>query len=222
MLKIHVFFKQLFCLLALAAMLTAANPAAAENKMLDGDYTYDILRNGTQIGTYSFHVTNRDDMSTTVQATMNIEAKVLFLTAYKADHQRVEEYLKGALQKIHGEAKFNGKDYAFTYDAKLDQVDRNGEIEQLKYPVVTLSPFKPRNTEGKFIGLSEKGKTHEAYFEDNGIVKKKSGIKLHPFHELAFIGDVRRDLWYTPEGILDSLSYDKDGATITFKRRAKN
>ena len=232
MLKIYAFFQQsfysgrktrLFLSAILAALVTLAwpNAAFAAPATQDGQYVYDIMRNGTQIGTYSFDVSTQEK-STTIRANMNIEAKVLFLTAYKADHRRTEVRVNGALQSMEGDALFNGKSYTFSYDAAQNLLVQNDKEQVLAHPAVTLTPFLPNALEGKFVGISEKGIPHEAGFIDHGMVKKKSGIKLKPFREIIFTGDVRRDLWYTPEGVLESLSYDKDGATITFKLRQPN
>lgn len=218
MLKIHVFFKHLLCVATVGTALATANTAAAESLMQDGYYSYDIMRNGTQIGSYTFDVSTTDDV-TTINARMGIEVKVLFLTAYKADHQRTEKYLKGKLLSMKGDAVFNSKNYEFSFDASTNTLVHNGDEQVLDQSAVTLTPFIPKSLESAVTGISEKGKPYQAHFEDNGTVKKKSGIKLKPFREIVLMGEARRDLWYTPEGVLDSLSYDKDGATITFKRQ---
>ena len=225
--KIYAFFSQipaisvltLLCLFSFGASTAVASDYSHLDG-LSGDYTYNIMRNGTQIGTYSFNVKNVDD-TMTIHVKMDILAKVLFLTAYEATHQRTEKYVNGVLESIQGEANFNGKEYAFSYDAENNAITLNDNEEVIEGTPVTLTPFIPK-LKGQFVGLSEKGKTYPAALIDHGTVKKKSGLKLKPYHHITFDSDVKRDLWYTPEGILDSLAYKKDGATITFERQTES
>lgn len=219
--KIYAFFKETLAPKALwlpvggfALLIVATMGAQAKEPNF---YDYDILRNGKQIGFYHFEISNRGDTST-IKAKMEIEVKLLFVTAYKATHKRVEAYQGDALKLIEGDSMYNGKNYTFTYKAREGQLTRNGETEKLDLPVLTLTPFAPDLTKN-YATLSEKGKTHPAHFEDLGMVNRKDGLKLKPFRHVKLVGEVDRELWFTPEGILDSLSYQKDGATISFKRR---
>ena len=222
MLKIYAFFNKVrprlkvcFAIYAVCAvsilLSTAAFAAQTET------YTYNILREGKQIGAYHFEV-SKDGPNMTINATMDIEAKILFLTAYKARHTRTETYQNNTLQHIESKATYNGEGYAFSYDAQTGVLIRNGEKTQLENPVVTLTPFA-HSFKGQYTNLTEKGKPTLATFSDKGIVKKKAGIKLKPFRHIQMNDGTLRDLWFTPEGVLDSLSYEKDRATISFQRR---
>lgn len=223
MLKIYAFFNVMPIFKArfaagafLAASLFLSVPSFV-NAQDTETFTYNILREGKQIGLYRFEVL-KNNQKMTINATMDIEVKVLFLTAYKARHTRVENYENAVLQTVEGSANYNDKPYTFNYNAKTGLLVHNGEETHLQNLVVMLTPYIPK-FEKQSINLTEKGKPSLATFTDKGIVKKKAGIKLKPFRHIQMNDGTVRDLFFTPEGILETLSYEKDRATISFVRR---
>ena len=221
MFKIHAFFAPVTIALFIMALFTINSEASfAEDapKYAAGEYAYNVMRNGTQIGTYVFDVQHQDDM-VVMDVKMDIEVKLLFASVYNAHFKGKKFYKNGELVKARGEGDFNGKVSEFKYDSSTSTLVRNGDKSHIEHEVVMLKPFMPHDIKGTYVGLSEKGKHYKSHFDDHGMVKKKSGIKFKKFHKLSFTSDIKRDLFYTPEGILHSLSYEKDGDDITFERQ---
>ena len=96
----HIFSNVLFLLIFLINLSVQAFPIP-ENKKA----TYDIWRKNKVIGTYEILFFEKDDILN-IETNIDIEVKILFITAYKFSHQSKEIWKAGKFIKIEGYSDF--------------------------------------------------------------------------------------------------------------------
>ena len=71
----------------------------------DGEVKFDIIRKNKVIGSHEIKFIENDDILL-VETNINIEVKILFITAYKFEHQSTETWDKGNFIKIEAHSDF--------------------------------------------------------------------------------------------------------------------
>lgn len=181
-------------------------------------YHYRIFRNDKPIGTYDFRIT-RNGSETEIHAAMEIEVKVLFITAYRAHHERVETWESGELQSLEGESDYNGDIYELAMSRREDEaiLRVNGETHKLEGSLHTFSPILKEDWEEGIL-LTEKGRRYSVSRKPLGKKEHKIGGKSLVLEGYHLSGDVDRVVWYDRNGILTLAAYEKKGNDIRFSR----
>src|SRR6267142_4253779 len=100
------------CLLVVGLLLPAAANAAItvpDGFPPAGTITYDVWREGSQIGTHTVEFT-RDGDKLTVHTKIRIEVKLLFVTVYRFAHDAEEDWVDGKLMRFAAKTDDNGTD----------------------------------------------------------------------------------------------------------------
>lgn len=206
MMRFLLFFT--FCLLCTGVVARAA----------DYNAHYSIYRNDEKIGHYHFDVREKAEKKH-VSVKMNIEASLLFLPVYGARHERTEIWHNDRLLELKGSSNYNDQLYDVSLEAESGQkykLSVNGEEEELEAFVMTLTPWLIVGWEEAVL-LTEKGKTKTVKTNLEGLELIGPEDKQQKAFHYALSGDITRDLWYSSQGRLLKLSYEKDGAVIRFE-----
>src|SRR3981081_3562651 len=84
---------------------TAAPPPGATQPAAE-TLEFAIMRNGEQIGTHKIEL-RRTGKNTSVNVAINIEVKILFVTAYRFQHLATERWVNGRLFALNCETDDN-------------------------------------------------------------------------------------------------------------------
>ena len=94
-----------------AALLVAASPANAQTLPPDGQVEYAIMRSGDQIGSHRL-VFRRDGERLTVDISLNVQVRVLGITAYRFTQSATETWRGGRLVSLDSSGNDDGTPYA--------------------------------------------------------------------------------------------------------------
>jgi len=199
----------------------AQEPGASGKANEAGTLSYDVLREGTRIGRYEFEIAGDPGETVSLTSRMNVAVDALFVTVYRASHDRVERWRDGRLREAEGRSNYNGKRYNFALDcgAEKCRLTVNGETKAVGPPVVSFVPWSLDSLR-EFTLLTEKGKLRRVTSHFVGRERITVGGQAVTSEHYRITGDVERDLWYGPEGTLLRLRYDRSGADMEIVLRS--
>jgi hypothetical protein len=214
----------LICAAALSAGL--ADRALADVAPGDGKTrkVFDILRNGTPIGTNTIEIDRQDD-TTTVKIATNIAVTVMFIEAYRYEHTCTEIWKAGQLVSFSSRTNDNGTKHAIEVTPKQDKlsIEVNGKRSEVPKTVAPASLwtkavinqpelFEPAN--GKRLQVKVKDLGEEAV-SVNGVTRKARHYKLTDKSGKNF----ERDLWFEGDTLVRMKLVGSDQSTILSELR---
>lgn len=181
-------------------------------------FDYSIRRDGYRIGSYRFEVETRGEQRT-VRVEMNVAVKILFVTVYRASHERRDLWLGDVLQSSEGTATYNGKRYqvGYRHDNGRGLLRVNTEEHELPGAVITLVPWRPA-APGSALMLNEKGRPDEVAltFEKKETLQLSNRAVSADKYRLA--GRKPREVWYDADGTLVLARYENRGEMVDVVR----
>lgn len=181
------------------------------------DAVYQINRNGQDIGHFSFAIKG-DDNRRDMDVKMSIKVKFLFITVYRATHQRHDIWEHNQLISSVGESQYNRDDYTLKLSrpAANYRWEVNGQAQELPGAVFTFVPWL-MDVSGPLTLLSEKGKAEPATFRFVGPETIQLADKPYEARKFELAGKQSRELWYDQAGCLLRVRYQMGGATIEIR-----
>ncbi|HVZ03052.1 MAG TPA: DUF6134 family protein [Dongiaceae bacterium] len=202
-------------LLAATAPLATAQDAAWPGK--PGRYVFDVIRNGSSIGTQVVEIKQQGDVLTaTTEST--IAVKILGLVVYRMHQMLTETYQAGRLVAVRGETvDGDGKRLA---DLKREG-DRwagayNKDARAFDCADCTATPMWNIASTGatNMIEASE-GRLRRVRIVDKGIETLDLPEGKVEAHHFAVEGDIQRDVWYDAAGnLVAAAQLGRDGSKI--------
>ena len=127
---------------AVAGALLVAATAAAQTPA--GTMRFAIMRNGEQIGTYAVEI-SRAGSETDVRITTDLAVKVLFITAYRLQHNATERWVNGQLVGFSSTTDNNGTRHkvSATLGASGLEVEADGKTSLVDKSMVPASLWNP-------------------------------------------------------------------------------
>ena len=206
-------------MLALMFVFAVSPLHALDRGQADEVYEYAIKRNGDRIGTYTFRIDERENV-TNLSVKMRVEVRFLGFRVYSLFHRREDVWRDDTLIRSKGETTYKGE----TYGIRVSREDQDfrlvvdGERQTIDLPLKTFVPWLLEQ-EGKTTLLTEKGNLRHI----NRHFKKKERIAVDgesmPARRFLYTGDLERRAWYDRDGWLLVMKYEKDGATIRIERQ---
>lgn len=198
-----------------AAMLLLSGSAAAQQNMV-----FDVLRDGEKIGEHRVDFEHEEDcLKVSVETAMAV--RFAFVTVFRYDHKRVERWRGGALDSLAGMTNDDGEEYEVSIVQREGAYSRtvNGIDEEISGPVAVDSLWSlDRLTAGKLFAT-----TSDAVYQVRSDMLGKETIDLSgaPIEAVRYrlSGQLSRDLWYGPDGMLAHLRYEDDGYVFEYVRR---
>lgn len=199
----------------LAAMLLLSGPAAAQQTLV-----FDVLRDGEKIGEHRVDFEHEEDcLKVSVETDMAV--RFAFVTLFRYDHKRVERWRDGALDSLAGMTNDDGEEYEVSIVQREGTYSRtvNGIDEEIAGPVAVDSLWsKDQLTAGKLFAT-----TSDKVYRVRSDMLGKETIDLggNPVEAVRYrlSGQLSRDLWYGPDGMLAQLRYEDDGYVFEYVRQ---
>jgi hypothetical protein len=201
-----------FALLALPLCPAAAEipPAATKTHQ-----SYDIIRQGDTIGVNTVDVERRGD-TVQVKIGTKILVKVMFIEAYRFDHDSTETWKSGQLVGFQSETNENGTKHKVLVTPKADKLDILADGKHIDAPL-TLRPasFWDKSFDAqKELFDPKNGKRLAVQIKDMGDDK----IAVHGAQRQArhykISGDMQRDVWFDGDTLLRLKLVGSDNSII--------
>lgn len=195
--------------LLLAVFVTG--PAAAAETV-----TFDIYKDGDSIGQEVYTFDQGPDGQLTVDVAARTDVQVLFLQ-FHYDHQRTEVWQGGELKSMTAQTDDDGTPHQMALaregDAWRVQVDGGQRTERPDALPLTL--WTPKVLEASRVLSVIDGEPWDVTVEKVGPdpVRGRDAVRWR------MTGGVTRDLWYSPQGELLKIGFERQGYDITYVRR---
>jgi hypothetical protein len=212
------------CLLVLGLLLPGAAKAAVpvpDGFPPAGTITYDVWREGSKIGTHSVDFL-RDGDKLTVRTKIRIEVKLLFITIYRFEHDAQEDWVAGKLMRFAAKTDDNGTDRDVLLERTGEELRGHYNAEQAMLPgdIIPGSLWNPATVDQSQLIEPTKGRAKAVTIIDRGMETVQVGSQSIEAHHYSITGDLRREVWYGPDGEVVQAGYRvKDGSLLTFKLR---
>ena len=202
--------------LVLGLVLSATAAIAAEAP--SGTFLYGIHHEEYgDIGAHkvSFSRSGEDLM---VEVENRISVKVLFITAYRFEADRVEIWRDGRLISYKSETYDDGDDYGVFAEAKGGKLMIDAGHGRVEAPgdVVPTHPWNMALTERSLLMDTKTGALLEVTVAEAGEETIEAGGEQVEARKFVISGDLEREVWYGPGDRWLQMRFDKDGAEITF------
>jgi hypothetical protein len=198
---------------ALAVAATAAAPAPAET------LRFAIMRNGDQIGTHAIEI-NRKGVETSVRITTDLAVKVLFVTAYRLQHDATERWVNGPLVAFDSTTDNNGTRHkvSVTRSTAGLQVEADGKTSRLDQNALPASLWNPELMRRKMALDPQDGQADPIAVTDDGMENLSFGTRMVKAHHYGIKGRYTQDVWYDErERLVQIKLIASDGSEISYK-----
>ncbi|MHB8886130.1 MAG: DUF6134 family protein [Methylovirgula sp.] len=184
--------------LLLSFFFLAIEPALAQTppEPIVMHRVFDITRNGNKIGTDTIEIDKNGD-TTTVKSTTHISVVIMFVEAYRFEHEAVETWNAGQFVSYVSHTNDNGKKHSINATLAGDKFDltADGKLQELPQVVLPASFWN-----NDFIGQTQlfdtaTGKILAVKVQDMGldpIVQQGATIQTERY---KISGDLKRDIW---------------------------
>jgi hypothetical protein len=206
--------------LSLAALLVSPAFAGSGAPQKHVHRVFDIMREGSKIGTDTFDISRQGD-ATSVKVNTHIIVKVAFITAYRYDHSEAGTWKGTQLVSFKSKTDDNGKDHtvaatqsegkiALDVDGTSTTAPKSTQPASLWGAEVSKQKqiFDPANGKRMAVGVQDLG---DETVEVNGVPRQLNHVKL--------TGAFPRDLWFDEDGLVKMELRGSDNSQITSQLR---
>jgi hypothetical protein len=178
-----------------------------------------IMREGQQIGTVTMNI-EHNGTDTVVDSAVNVEVKVLGITAYRYENKANERWSDGHLTALTSQTDDNGKKHKVTLalrDKKLVG-DADGKSLSLAPDTFPGSIWNPKLISQTVIMNTADGTLKKISVDDRGMENMTVQGRQIKAHHYAMKGQWQQDLWYDDAQHLVGLEFKgTDGSVITYR-----
>jgi len=190
---------------ALALLTLPLYPAAAElpPAPTKTHQTYDIIREGTKIGTNSVDVERRGD-ATQVKVSTKILVKVMLVEVYRFNQEATESWKGGRLVAFTSKTDDNGTNHNVSVTSGADKLDLVADGHHSDAPL-TLRPAslwdKGFSAQTELFDTAN-GKRMAIKTKDLGDEKIVANGVAHSTRHYKISGDFNRDVWFDGDTLI--------------------
>lgn len=207
-------------MLALAALPMAAAVHAGPIPPT-GRIVFDVLRNGSPIGTHALTF-RRDGDVTEVEVAIDLAVRILGITVYRYTHRNTERWQGEQLLSLASTTNRNGTPFQV-------QARRNGGVIEVESSeagryaappdLVTTSYWHPGFIQSRKLD-TQGGKMLQVTITDRGEETIKAVGADIVARRWSIAGDLALDIWYDRAGAWSKLRFAaEDGSVIEYVRR---
>lgn len=188
------------------AIIGLASPVLAATPPKGGRLSFDVIRNGSDIGQHVFTFTgSSSDFEVDVSTDIAVRIPLIRTKVYSYE-QKSEEQWKGG-QLVH----------------VTSRTDNDGKKNSIDQPVDHLLPGSLWSadtvTASKLVNTID-GSTMRVQVADMGTETISASGASIPAHHYRITGDLSRDVWYDGRGYLAQLALTADdGSKVTYVRK---
>jgi hypothetical protein len=197
---------------ALAGAATVPAPTPAET------LRFAIMRNGEQIGTHAIEI-SRTGPETNVRITTDLSVKVLFITAYRLQHNATERWVNGQLVAFDSTTDNNGVRHkvSATRGTSGLEVQADGKTRRVDQNALPASLWNPELIRRKTAFDTQDGQVDPISVTDNGMEDLSFGAHVLKAHHYEVKGRYSHDIWYDERGRLVQVKLiGSDGSVISY------
>ena len=208
-------------LTALVAMLMLAVAGQTEAAPAPGTYTYTVKHpDHGDIGTYTNTIRPNGD-ATVVDTTVRIQVKLAFVSVFRLEADRREEWKGGRLVSYSSVTRKNGDEIRVTGRAEGDKFVIEGPKGRVAAPgnVVPTNPWSLDITKADTVMATESGTVFGARLAGRNEANLPIGDQQIRTRHFEVVADTNYDLWFDPEGRVVQFATREDGKTISFVLR---
>ena len=201
----------------LLAFTTAATPET-EGVPEDGILSFDIVRNGSSIGTHTYRF-DQYDGRTEVRIKTEIDYRLLLIPIYRFEHESHEVWENGRLSLLESNTNENGtpvKLEVFRDEDLLMVMGEDGELH-VDREIIPASLWNRMMLERNetLTTISGNLKRFEVTYVGQEDVKIRG--TMSPAQPFRLSGEFERDLWYDANDILVRVQFEaSDGSTVAY------
>jgi hypothetical protein len=182
--------------------------------------TFDILREGSKIGTVVEELEKQGDM-TTVKFKTHISVVVMFIEAYHVDHASSETWNGNQLVSFKSQKDENGKKHSVSATVVGDKIDleADGKHSELPRTAIPSSMWSRAFVSATQMFDDGDGKRLVIKVSDLGDENLEVKGAKHQVRHYQISGDFKRDLWFEGDTLLRLKLTGSDGSKITSELR---
>lgn len=210
----------IFAVLALSAQIFAAASAHAAVPK-NGHLDFTVLRNGEKIGRHdmSFSV---DGDALKVDIKTDIAVKVLFVTAYRFEHEGHEIWQNGRLVRLWSQTNDDGKHH--TLDATATDVALavvgDGNRTDAPVGIIPASLWNEGILSGGTVLNTLDGQPMAVQIQNMGQEAVDVRGKSTPANHFVVTGGLERELWFDAQNVLVKVRFKgEDSSDIEYVLR---
>jgi hypothetical protein len=207
----------------LATLLWHIMPAAAQPGPPEGTVEYAIMRNGDQIGTHRI-VFRRDGDRLMVELAVNVQVRVLGITAYRFTQTGSEVWRNGRLIALESSGDNDGTAYALRVREADGGLVAESRGRSVRFPADTIPTdvWNPLQLQRSVLLNSLEGTALRASTRDLGERSFTVGGRTVATRGtyLDATSDYQRSLWFDASGRLIHLEqHGRDGSLVEYVLR---
>jgi hypothetical protein len=177
--------------------------------------SYDIIREGTKIGTNVVDVERRGD-ATSVKISTKISVKIMYVEAYRFNHEATESWKGGQLVAYSSRTDDNGTDHNVSVTPSANKLDILADGTHIDAPL-TLRPAslwdKSFNAQTQLFDTAT-GKLMAIKTKDLGDEKITANGVVHDTRHYRISGDFNRDVWFEGDTLVRLKLQGSDHSNI--------
>lgn len=210
--------------MAAAVFLSFGEAAHAAAIPTSGELDFTVLRDGDKVGTETLHFAKQAGGAMDVDIKTNVEVSMMFVTVYRFEQRSHEHWNGNRLASLTSTTNDDGTkhDLTVTTDGDGLKVADNGVAKQLPTDLLPASLWNDGIVAAPQATLLNTldGTAMKVKVADLGTETVDVGSGQVTAHHYALSGDLKREVWYDPQGVLVKVRFAaKDGSDIQYVLR---
>ncbi len=190
------------------------SPVFAATLPSGGVLDFTVVRKGKDIGRHLMTFDKKDNQ-VDVSIETRVKVKVLMITAYHFDHSAKETWKNGKLTTMKSSTDDNGKKHRMkvTMQGTKLFMEADGTGRPVPVDIIPASLWNKTMVEQASVLNTLDGRTMKINVENAGEeILTVRGAEIKTDH-YKIRGELQRDLWYTPSGLLVKVAFNGDDGT---------
>ncbi|MEQ9490562.1 MAG: DUF6134 family protein [Alphaproteobacteria bacterium] len=208
-----------FCTLFVLGIQTGS--AASEPGVPDGkQLQFAIFRDGSEIGSHTILFSgDEENMTVDIATNVRVALPLIDIALYKFVHEGHEVWRNGQLVELTSETDDDGTAKAVNVTRSGDhlQVTGSAGVHASPASIVPASLWNPALKKSETLLNTLDGTEMAVSISSLGMESIDRKDDRIDAEHIRISGDLERDLWYTPDGILAGIRFlGDDGSEITY------
>ncbi len=207
-------------LAAAAQTASAGTPSASSGAAPTVHRVFDIMRQGSKIGTDTFDIVRHGDVSDVTIVT-HVLVKVMFVNAYRYDHKETASWKGSQLVSFTSTTDDNGTNHevSATQNGGKLALDVDGSKSELSKAMVPASLWSADVSNKSQLFDPGNGKHLSTKPEDLGEELVNVRGAPQQLRHLKLSGQFARELWFDKDGLVKMTLLGSDNSLITSELR---
>ncbi len=194
----------------------ASDPGVPDTNIL----SFTVFRDGSEIGTHTIRFSGDEStMSVEIATNVRVALPLVDITLYRFTHEGHETWRDGKLVSLTSSTDDDGTAKAVTVQRDGDRLNVNGSAGTHESPatIVPASLWNPSLQSSSILLNTLDGTEMAVTVSSLGMESIDAHDEKISAQHFRVSGDLERDLWYTPDGVLAGIRFlGDDGSEITY------